>query len=113
MAILQKIALGLVALLSLAAGVAKIMKAPQEVAFFESLGIDLFFMIVLGTLQIASGLIILVQRFRVIGAIIAAISFSLSAAMIWITGQIGFAMVSVLPVALAIYVIRVESLQDG
>jgi len=113
MAILQKIILGIVALLSVAAGIAKVMKVPQEVTFFESLGIDLFFMIALGALQLLAGLIILVPRFRVIGATIAAISFSISVAMIWMTGQTGFAMVSVLPVALAIYVIHAESLQNG
>jgi len=113
MAILQKIILGIVALLSVAAGAAKIMEAPQEVAFFESLGIDLFFMIALGALQIVAGIIIFVPRFRIIGATIAAISFSISVAMIWMTGQIGFAMISVLPVALAIYVIHAESLQNG
>jgi hypothetical protein len=104
MKILNIIILAIVALLSLAAGAAKIMKAPQEVVFFESLGISLTLMVALGVVQAVAGVMALVPRIRKIGAAIAAICFVISAIMILMSGQIGFGLISLLPAALAVYI---------
>ena len=103
MKIVRVIILVIVALLSLAAGVAKIMKTPQETTFFDSLGIDLTFMLILGVLQVAGGIFIFVPKVRKVGAIVAAIAFSISTIMIFMTGQIGFGLFSLLPIVLALY----------
>ena len=104
MRIVKIIILAILALLSVAAGAAKLMKAPQETTFFESLGIDLTFMLMLGLLQVAGGIFIIVPKLRKIGAIVAAIAFSISTIMISMTGQIGFGFFSLLPVILALYI---------
>lgn len=109
MNIVNAVIVGVIALLSLAAGAAKVFKAPQELAFFESLGVDLNIMIAFGTVQIAAGALTFLNKFRKIGAVIAAISFLISAAMIFRTEQIGFALFSILPVAFALYILRIPT----
>lgn len=93
----------IVAFLSIAAGVAKLMKVPQETTFFDSLGIDLRFMLILGIFQVAAGIFIFMPRARRMAAILTAIAFSFSTIMIFMTGQIGFGLFSILPVVLALY----------
>lgn len=104
MNILYKIAIAIVVLLSLAAGAAKIMQAPQEAAFFEAVGLAPIFMIGLGVLQVLGGILIAIPKSRRMGAIVAALSFLVSVVMIVKTGQVGFALVSLLPVMLALFV---------
>lgn len=112
MKIVNAIIIGIIALLSLAAGVTKIFTAPQEISFFESLGIDLNIMIAFGFVQFAAGVLILLPKLRKIGAIVAAISFGISAIMIFRTGQIGFALFSILPIALALYILKTSKASD-
>lgn len=101
MKVLRIIVLVIVTLLSLAAGLAKVMQVPQEAAFFEGLGVNLGVMIGLGAAQIIGGLFVVFPKTRNIGAIITAIAFLISAIMIFMNGQIGFALFSLLPAALA------------
>ena len=104
MKIVRIILVIIIALLSLSAGAAKLMKVPQEVIFFESLGINLNMMWALGFFQVLAGVLIFVSKFRKIGAIFAALTFIISAIMILMTGQLGFGLFSLLPVILALYI---------
>lgn len=103
------IVLGVVFLLSLAAGAAKLMRAPQEVAFFEALGLDLTLMSVLGGIQVLAALTLLLTRYRKTGAVLAAIGFAVSAIMIFANSQPGFAWVSLIPVGLAGFIAMSKS----
>lgn len=104
MKIFNIIAIFAVALLSLAAGAAKLMKVPQEAAFFEAVSLAPIFMTIFGALQVLCSVLICIPKTRRIGAGLAALSFFASVVMILKTGQIYFALFSVLPVFLALYV---------
>ena len=104
MIILQRVAFVIVALLSLAAGAAKVMKAPQEVLFFEVVGLGPIYMTILGALQLIAGVLVFVPRTRKLGATLAAVAFLISVLMILKSGQTGFAIISLLPVAISVFV---------
>ncbi|NNE57051.1 MAG: hypothetical protein HKN36_02990 [Hellea sp.] len=104
MTLIQRIAIGAIAILSAAAGGAKVAMVPNEAAFFEGLNLSLKYMMVLGVVQIAAALLILLPKFRMVGAALAAMGFLISAVMIFKNGQTGFAAVSLIPVLLAGYV---------
>ena len=105
MNLLRKINLVLLILLGGAAGLAKVTQAPPEIAFFAGLGLGAMVVVVFGVLQIAGALSLIFAKTRFIGAILLDVTFSLSVVMILMTGQIGFALVSVVPVLMAGWVI--------
>lgn len=94
----------IVALLSLAAGLAKLFQAPQEVAFFELLGLNTTVLVVAGLLQVLSAVLLIPPKSRNWGAALAAISFLVSTFMIFLNGQLGFGIFSLVPVLLAVWV---------
>ena len=101
----KKINLVLLGLLGAAAGFAKVTQAPPEIAFFQGLGLGAIVVIAFGILQLVSAVLLIFETRRYIGAILLAVTFSLSVVMILMTGQIGFALVSVIPVLMASWVI--------
>ena len=106
MNILRKINLVLVTVLSIAAGIPKIMQIPNEVGFFETVGLGANSVVVFGLLQLAGGLLLVSQKTRMWGASVVALMFLGSAAMLLLTGAIAFGFVSVLPVLMAAIVIK-------
>ena len=102
---LKKINLVLLILLGGAAGFAKVTQAPPEIAFFAGLGLGAIVVVVFGVLQLVGALSLIFAKTRFIGAILLDVTFSLSVVMILMTGQIGFALVSVVPVLMASWVI--------
>ena len=94
----MKIALGLLVLLSVLAGVAKVMQTPQEVAFFAKAGLGAGPLIFLGVIQIAGGLLAFLQQFRTAGLGLMIAGFLISVAVIAMTGNMSFAAFSMLPV---------------
>ena len=105
MNLLKKINLVLLVLLGGAAGLAKVTQAPPEIAFFAGLGLGAMVVVVFGVLQIAGAGLLIFAKTRFVGAILLDVTFSLSVVMILMTGQIGFALVSVVPVLMAGWVI--------
>ena len=101
MKILQTILLVVLALMSAAAGAAKVFQAPQETAFFESAGLAAFWLLPLGVLQIAGALAAIPHQTRRIGMALVAAGFLVSAIIIFMTGNLGFGLISLLPVLLA------------
>jgi len=105
MSLLKKINLVLLILLGGAAGFAKVTQAPPEVAFFHGIGLGALVVIAFGILQLVSAVLLIFETRRYIGAILLCITFSLSVVMMLMTGQIGFALFSVIPVLMAGWVI--------
>ena len=105
MHLLKKVNLVLLILLGGAAGFAKVTQAPPEIAFFAGIGLGAMVVVVFGVLQIAGAVSLIFAKTRLIGAILLDVTFSLSVVMILMTGQIGFALVSVVPVLMAGWVI--------
>ena len=95
----------LLVLLGAAAGLAKITLAPPEIQFFQGIGLGAPVVLAFGVLQLAGALLLVLQKTRFIGAVILDITFTLSVVMIFMAGQIGFALVAVIPVIMAGYII--------
>jgi hypothetical protein len=105
MNLLKKINLVLLILLGGAAGLAKVTQAPPEIAFFQGIGLGAMVVVAFGILQLVSAVLLIFDSRRHIGAILLCVTFSLSVVMILMTGQVGFAAVSVIPVLMAGWVI--------
>ena len=98
---IRLIILALLVLMSLAAGAAKIMQIPQEVGFFESAGLAKSAVLPFGIVQILGAALAVMPKTRKIGIMVMALIFLASALMVFITGNIGFGLVSLLPVVVA------------
>jgi len=103
--IVMTVILVLLALLSVAAGSAKLTQAPQEVAFFAELGLDPFWLYPLGALQLGGALACVIPKTRRIGLAAIATGFAISGAMIFLTGNTTFGAVSLVPAALALWLL--------
>jgi len=103
MALIQKLLLIALILMSFAAGAAKLMQMPQEVAFFAAAGLGPLPLISLGVLQVAGAVFAIPHRWRRQGLWLMALGFLASSIVILITGNVIFAVGSLLPVILALY----------
>ena len=103
----------IIALLSIAAGAAKVMQAPEEMAFLQSVGLNKTLIIVFGVVQIAAGIMLAPGKTRFPGAVLAALAFAVSAVLLFVGGNLAFGLFSILPVALAGYVIRLTLRNSG
>ncbi|MDH4003137.1 MAG: hypothetical protein OEU52_18050 [Xanthomonadales bacterium] len=101
MKIVSYLIIAIVTLLSIAAGLAKVMQTPQEMEFLQGAGLSPSLIIVFGVVQILGGLLLVPRKTRVVGAVIAASAFAASAALIFMGGNLSFGLISILPVALA------------
>jgi hypothetical protein len=105
----QTASLVVLVLLSLGAGAAKVMRVPNEVKFFQDVGFGTEVLMVFGAAQILAAILLLIPMTRLLGAIVAGGLMLLSAAMILVNGQPLFAVVSLLPVALAAVVVASQN----
>lgn len=101
MRIINNLLIILISLLSIAAGLAKVMLAPQEVGFLQSFGLNNTAVITFGVIQILGGALLSHSKVRFYGAIITTIGFLISTALIFVSGDLIFGMVSLLPVILS------------
>jgi hypothetical protein len=102
-----------IALLSIAAGLAKVMQTPQEIEFLQGLGLSTFLIIVFGLVQIAGGVLLASKKTRMAGAVMVTFGFVVSAALIFIGGNVVFGLFSLIPAALAGMIIHRTSHQSS
>lgn len=99
----------LLALLGVAAGVAKMLQTPQEMAFFqEQLGFSAEAIMAFGLLQFVSGAMLIFKKTRLVGAALLGLTLLLSSVVIFMAGNTGFAVVSLIPVLMADLVVWFE-----
>ena len=92
----------LLALLGVAAGTSKMMQIPQEMEFFQGeMGFSSELIVVFGALQFLGGLMMVFNKTRLTGAILLGLTLFLSCIVVFMSGNIGFGMVSVIPVLMA------------
>ena len=101
MKIVSYLIIAIVTLLSIAAGLAKVMQTPQEMAFLQGAGLSPGLIVVFGLVQILGGLLLALPKTRKVGAVIAAAAFVVSAALIFMGGNLAFGLISIVPIALA------------
>jgi len=101
MKIVKFLIIVVVALLSIAAGAAKVMQTPQEMEFLQGVGLSETLIMVFGLVQIAGGVLLVPQKTRLSGAVLAAMAFVVSTVLIFIGGNLAFGLFSILPIVLA------------
>ena len=94
----------LIGLLSIAAGAAKLALVPEEVAFLGQFGFGTVLIVLFGVIQVLGGLLLIVPKSRLYGALVVAFAFALSAVLLLLAGNASFAGVSLVPVILAGFV---------
>ena len=105
MRIFGLILLAILALLSIAAGSAKVMQSPQEVAFFDQVGVDLFWLVPLGAAQIVGAILAIVPKTKSLGLIVIGLGFICSSLMIFATGNTSFGVFSLIPAGLCLAIL--------
>lgn len=100
MKIINLLIVAVIALLSIAAGLAKVMQAEPEMEFLLGLGLGPVLVFVFGLIQIVGGILLAVPKTRMPGAILVGLAFVVSTALIFVGGNLAFGLISVIPVAL-------------
>lgn len=95
----------LLALLSIAAGTAKVMEIPQEMEFLLGFGFNVEQILVFGVVQIIAGVLMILFKARFVGSVIAALAFLLTSVLLFMSENTLFAAVSLIPVALTCRVV--------
>ncbi len=90
----------LIALLGIAAGSAKITLVPEEVTFLNQFGLSNTMIISFGVLQVLGGILLLMPKTRLYGAIISAIGFAVSVILLFGAGKTIMALISLIPFSL-------------
>ncbi|NNE39707.1 MAG: hypothetical protein HKN14_02185 [Marinicaulis sp.] len=112
MRVIWMMALVALVFMSLAAGGAKVFRMPQEIAFFESAGLALAWLYPLGGAQIAGGILSTIPKSRKIGLTLMGLGFLVSTIVIFMVGQFGFALISLLPVVVSVLLILRDNAQN-
>jgi hypothetical protein len=99
--IINLLIVAIIALLSIAAGLAKVMQTQQEMEFLQGLGLNSFLIVGFGLVQIIGGVLLVPKKTRMPGAILVALAFAVSTALIFMGGNFAFGLFSVIPIALA------------
>jgi hypothetical protein len=105
MKILITILTWLMVLLGVTAGIAKVMQVPQEVEFLMGFGLTSISIVVYGAFQIAGGILMAIPKTRVLGAGLTATCFFASVILVFLSGNLVFALISILPVIISVLVI--------
>ena len=88
------------ALLSLAAGLPKIMQMPQELEFLKVIGFSAVGVSVLGVVQVLGGILLPWPRTQLVGALLAGVPLAVSTVAIFASGNVVFGLVSTVPILL-------------
>ena len=90
-----------IAILSVAAGLAKVLQSQHEIEFLQGLGLSIFVIMVFGLLQIIGGVLMAPKKTRMPGAVLVTLGFVVSTVLVFIGGNVTFGLISVIPAALA------------
>jgi hypothetical protein len=101
MKMINTLVVAIIALLSIAAGLAKVMQTPQEMAFLQGLGMSTGLIVAFGLVQIIGGVLLVLKKTRMPGVVLATSAFVVSTVLIFIGGDFTFGLISILPIALA------------
>lgn len=100
MKIFMKVLLVLMSLLSIAAGIPKIMKMPNEMEFLQGVGFAPNMVVSLGLAQVIAGVLFILPKTRLFGGILVALTLAVSAATLFMAGKTNFGLFSILPIVL-------------
>tara|TARA_R110000737_G_scaffold109203_4_gene142140 strand:- start:63 stop:434 length:372 start_codon:yes stop_codon:yes gene_type:complete len=112
MKIVHHLLIVIVTLLSVAAGIAKVMQSPQEVQFLQRFAFNDFAITCYGVMQILAAVVLIIgaliydDRAKLTGAIAISIGFLLSSVLIFVSGNWAFGLMSLLPIILTGMIIK-------
>ncbi len=93
------------AALSVAAGIPKVLQMPQELGFLSALGFSALAVSILGVTQLGGAVLLLRERTRVAGAVLAGLAILVSSVALYSGGNTSFALVSLVPFTVSIFVL--------
>jgi hypothetical protein len=93
----------LLVLLGVAAGLAKVMVVPDELAFFQQFGLTEMVLVGFGGLQLIASLLLAIRHTRLAGLAVLGLTLVGSSLMIFYSGQIAFGVFSLLPVLMVYF----------
>lgn len=105
MKIVNILIIAIIALLSIAAGLAKVMQTQQELEFLQGFGLSSTLIVAFGLVQISGGVLLVLKKTRMLGAVLATSALVISTVLIFIEGNLAFGLVSIVPIALACVII--------
>jgi len=108
MNLIFKIILGILVFLAISSAITKIMLIPQDVDFFGSHGFNKTMIIVFGATQLIGGILMVIPKMRMYGAIVVAITFLVSAALLVMDGNILVTGITVIAIALLGWVAKLS-----
>ena|SRR3989338_4820509 len=106
MKILFNVILAILVFLVVSAGITKIMLMQQDVEFFGKYGFTNPILIAYGVVQLLGGILLVLPKTRIIGAILVAITFLISAVVLVMAGNIPVAIITLICVLLLGFIIK-------
>lgn len=89
-------------MLGVAAGVAKMLQTPQEMAFFhDQMGFNAEAIMAFGFVQFAAGIMLVFNKTRMAGAALLGLTLLLSSIVVFMAGQTFLGVASLVPVLMA------------
>ena len=104
MKLFTAIILVLLAVLSIAAGIPKLLEMPQEVDLLHNIGFGGLLVPFLGVVQVIGGVLFVWPKARMVGSTLVFAGFAISCLAVFISGNVAFALLSVVPPVLTVVV---------
>ncbi len=96
MKIVPNIVLAILVFLAISAGITKILLLQQDVEFFGKYGFSNPILIAYGVIQLIGGVLLVLPKTRIMGAVLIAITFLISAVVLVMDGNIPVAIITVI-----------------
>ena len=103
------IVLVVLVLLAISSGITKILLMPQDVEFFGQYGFSNPMLIAYGLVQLIAGVLLAVPKTRIIGALLVAVTFLISAAVLVLSANIRIALLTLVFTALLGFIVKFNS----
>lgn len=108
MKILFNVILAILVFLAVSSGITKIILMPQDVEFFGKYGFTNPILIIYGVIQLLGGILLLLPKTRIMGAVLVSITFLISAVVLAMEGNIPVTIVTLICVALLLVIIKIS-----
>ena len=112
MEIFHIVSLVILVLLAILSGITKIMLTQQDVEFFAQFGFTNPMLIGLGVTQLIGGILLILPKTRIAGALVVAITFLISFIALVMAGNVAVAVITLVFIALLGLIIR-QTLNAG
>ena len=103
---LNRFVMVIIAFLASSSGVAKIMLMEQEVGFFGEFGFTDTGLMVFGIAQVLGGLFMLIGKVRLLGTLVVALSFVVSAVVLLLAGNFVVFLATMALIVLAAWIMK-------